>query len=131
MKLLYHSLVSLAAISYQLEGGKSFSHEGPPFLPPTSSKPSLDAYIVLFKPHVAPETVSSHHAWVRELCKLALVDYSDPIRRAQAPLDDKDLHMITHTYNMSGEFLGYSASLAGPIISQIRHCKDVRPNPVG
>ena len=128
MKLLYLilPLISLPADSHQLLGRSPLPDENVSFLSHPSSKPSLDEYLVLFKPHTKPETVDAHHAWVRELCRLAHVNYSDPIRTKQALLDDRNLYRVTHTYNISSGFLGYSAWFNGRIISEIYHHADVR-----
>lgn len=97
-------------------------HEGAaPLLSASNAEQIPDSYIVVFKQHVDEATAADHHTWVQDLH----VQRTELRKRSQFPFTSDIFDGIKHTYNIAGDFLGYSGHFDDSVIEAVRRHPDV------
>ena len=101
-------------------------HEGvAPLLSSSNSVEVPDSYIVVFKKHVTEASASNHHTWVQDIHGQAEVQRTERRKRSQFPITTDIFEGLKHTYNIAGDFLGYSGHFDDEVIEQVRRHPDV------
>ncbi|EPQ66089.1 Vacuolar proteinase [Blumeria graminis f. sp. tritici 96224] len=84
-----------------------------------------DSYIVIFKDHVNEASALAHHDWIQQIHTQNEVERTELRKRSQTPMIDNTYHGLKHTYNVAGNFLGYSGHFDEAIIEEVRKHPDV------
>jgi len=85
-----------------------------------------DSYVVVFKDHVLENAATKHHSWVQELHTTSLKKRSQtPLFKAGSEWLNDASDGLKHTYNIPGQFLGYSGTFAESVVEEIRKHPDV------
>jgi cerevisin len=101
-------------------------HEGAaPLISAVNAESVPDSYIVVFKKHVTSDSAGSHHSWVQDIHVESQNVRSELRKRSQLPLANDIFEGIKHTYNIAGDFLGYSGHFDDSVIEQVRRHPDV------
>lgn len=103
-------------------------HEGvAPLLSSHNSVAVPDSYIVVFKKHVDETSASEHHVWVQDVHQTAQVQRTELRKRSSSalPTSSDIFEGLKHTYNIAGDFLGYSGHFDDETIEQVRRHPDV------
>jgi cerevisin len=89
-------------------------------------------YIVIFKKHVDYAKASDHHSWVANMHESSVRELR---KRSQTPLtlerekswfeNVEALVGLKHTYNISGNLMGYSGAFDDAVLNEIRRNPDV------
>ena len=103
-------------------------HEGvAPLLSSSNAEIVPDSYIVVFKKHVTPAVADDHHGWVQNIHLESQNVRTELRKRSQFPMIADDIFQgLKHTYNIAGDFLGYSGHFDDSVIEQVRRHPDVR-----
>lgn len=102
-------------------------HQGvAPLLSSSNADEIPDSYIVVFKDHVSHGGAAAHHSWVQELHSGAESARHELRKRGQIPLIGNVFDGFKHTYNIAGQFLGYSGHFDEDVVEMIRRNPDVR-----
>jgi cerevisin len=105
-------------------------HEGvAPLLTSSNSEEVPDSYIVVFKKHVTEASASHHHSWVQDIHLESETQRTELRKRSQFPITDNIFEGLKHTYNIAGNFLGYSGHFDDEVIEKVRRHPDVRSSP--
>ena len=106
-------------------------HEGvAPLLSASNAEPVPDSYIVVFKKHVTEASASAHHSWVQDAHLDSENVRTELRKRGQSPLTDTIFEGMKHTYNIAGDFLGYSGHFDDSVIEKVRRHPDVSSSKV-
>jgi cerevisin len=101
-------------------------HEGvAPLLTSSNSEEVPDSYIVVFKKHVTEASASDHHSWVQDIHLESETQRTELRKRSQFPITDNIFEGLKHTYNIAGNFLGYSGHFDDEVIEKVRRHPDV------
>jgi hypothetical protein len=101
-------------------------HEGvAPLLTSSNSEEVPDSYIVVFKKHVTEASASHHHSWVQDIHLESETQRTELRKRSQFPITDNIFEGLKHTYNIAGNFLGYSGHFDDEVIEKVRRHPDV------
>jgi hypothetical protein len=101
-------------------------HEGvAPLLSASNAETVPDSYIVVFKKHVTEASASAHHSWVQDAHLESENVRTELRKRGQFPLTDTIFEGMKHTYNIAGDFLGYSGHFDDSVIERVRRHPDV------
>jgi cerevisin len=102
-------------------------HEGvAPLLSTSNAETVPDSYIVVFKKHVTPDSADDHHGWVKNIHFESQNARTELRKRSQFPMIADDIFEgLKHTYNIAGDFLGYSGHFDDSVIEQVRRHPDV------
>lgn len=102
-------------------------HEGvAPLLSSSNAETVPDSYIVVFKKHVTPAVADDHHGWVQNIHLESQNVRTELRKRSQFPMIADDIFQgLKHTYNIAGDFLGYSGHFDDSVIEQVRRHPDV------
>jgi cerevisin len=101
-------------------------HEGvAPLLSSANSVAVPDSYIVVFKKHVTEASASDHHSWVQDIHGASEVQRTELRKRSQFPVTTEIFEGLKHTYNIAGDFLGYSGHFDDAVIEKVRRHPDV------
>jgi cerevisin len=84
-----------------------------------------DSYIIVFKKHVTEATAFDHHNWVSGIHNELESQKLELRKRSQFPITTDIFEGIKHTYNIAGDFLGYSGHFDDEIIEKVRRHPDV------
>lgn len=85
-----------------------------------------DSYIVVFKDHVKENAATEHHGWVQELHTTSLKKRSQiPLLKSGSEWLNDAADGLKHTYNISGQLLGYSGTFDEGVVDEIRRHPDV------
>ncbi|KAF8457490.1 peptidase S8/S53 domain-containing protein [Terfezia claveryi] len=85
-----------------------------------------DSYIVVFKNHVKESAATKHHSWVQELHTTSLKKRSQiPLMKSGSEWLNDAADGLKHTYNISGELLGYAGTFDESVLEEIRKHPDV------
>ncbi|RPB24335.1 serine protease [Terfezia boudieri ATCC MYA-4762] len=85
-----------------------------------------DSYIVVFKDHVKESAATKHHSWVQELHTTSLKKRSQiPLMKSGSEWLNDAADGLKHTYNISGELLGYAGTFDKSVLEEIRRHPDV------
>jgi len=122
--LIAISLLSLASSAPTYSTGTI--HEGvAPLLSSSNAEAIPDSYIVVFKEHVDSSAASSHHSWIQDIHAETEVRRTELRKRSQNPFTTEIFEGLKHTYNIAGNFLGYSGHFDDEVIEQVRRHPDV------
>ena len=87
-----------------------------------------DNYIIVFKSGVNEEEVKAHHTWIEGQRQELLAasskqpySYQLPFLPSPAPI----LPELRHTYNITGDFVGYSGQFSLEVIENLRQLPEV------
>jgi len=101
-------------------------HEGvAPLLSSSNSIEVPDSYIIVFKKHVTEAAASDHHSWVQDIHLNNENQRTELRKRSQFPLTTDIFEGLKHTYNIAGDFLGYSGHFNDAVIEKVRRHPDV------
>lgn len=101
-------------------------HEGvAPLLSSSNAESVPDNYIVVFKKHVTPTSADDHHNWVQNVHLESQNARTELRKRGQFPFTSEVFNGLKHTYNIAGDFLGYSGHFDDSVIEQVRRHPDV------
>jgi cerevisin len=115
-------LLAAAAATYHTET----IHEGSaPVLSSTNSEVLPDNYIIVFKKHVSASSAAAHHSWVQDIHLSRENERAELRKRSQYPITTDIFKGIKHTYNIAGDFLGYSGHFDDEVIEKVRNHPDV------
>ncbi len=96
-----------------------------PIISATNSMEIPNSYIVVFKDHVTEDTAKDHHTWVQDL-HLQTENMKVELRkRSGFQLPAVIYEGLKHTYNIAGDYLGYSGHFDDDVIELIRLHPDV------
>ena len=84
-----------------------------------------NSYVIKFKKHVTHEAANKHHSWVQDLHYTTQNTKTELRKRDQFPFEDTVFEGLRHTYNIAGNFLGYSGHFDDDVIEQVRRHPDV------
>ncbi|KAF7865271.1 hypothetical protein EAF04_006248 [Stromatinia cepivora] len=123
-------LVSLSLLPLLASSAPTFStetiHEGvAPLLSSANSVEVPDSYIVVFKKHVTEASASEHHSWVQDIHSTGEAQRTELRKRGQFPITTDIFEGLKHTYNIAGDFLGYSGHFDDSVIEEVRRHPDV------
>ncbi|EHK99056.1 putative Subtilisin-like proteinase Spm1 [Glarea lozoyensis 74030] len=96
-----------------------------PLLTSSNSEAIPDSYIVVFKKHVTEASASDHHSWVQNIHSESENVRSELKKRSQFPITTDIFEGLKHTYNIAGDFLGYSGHFDDEVIEKVRRHPDV------
>jgi cerevisin len=125
------AFIGLALLPLLASSAPTFStetiHEGAaPILSASNAEVVPDSYIVVFKKHVTPAAADDHHGWVNNIHLESQGTRTELRKRSQSPMTADDIFAgIKHTYNIAGDFLGYSGHFDDSVIEQVRRHPDV------
>jgi cerevisin len=115
-------LLAVAAPSFSTE---TIHGNAAPVLSSTNSEVVPDSYLVVFKKHVTESSAASHHSWVQDIHLSGENERAELRKRSQFPITTDIFQGIRHTYNIAGDFLGYSGHFDDSVIEQVRRHPDV------
>ncbi|KAM3083867.1 proteinase B [Clarireedia jacksonii] len=101
-------------------------HEGvAPLLSSSNSVEVPDSYIVVFKKHVTEASATEHHSWVQDIHSAGENERTELRKRGQFPITTDVFEGLKHTFNIAGDFLGYSGHFDDSVIEEVRRHPDV------
>jgi hypothetical protein len=100
-----------------------------PLLSSSNAKEVPNSYVIKFKKHVTHEAANKHHSWVQDLHYTTQNTKAELRKRDQFPFQDTVFEGLRHTYNIAGNFLGYSGHFDDDVIEQVRRHPDVGLRP--
>lgn len=120
------TLLPLLASSAPTTFSTETIHEGAaPLLSSSNSEIVPDSYIVVFKKHVTEKSASDHHSWVQDVHSENENVRTELRKRSQFPITTDIFEGLKHTYNIAGDFLGYSGHFDDSVIEKVRRHPDV------
>jgi cerevisin len=125
MKAVALALLPLAAASPLFEIG-TIHKDAAPIVSSSNAKDIPNSYMIKFKKHVKHEDAQAHHSWVQEIHLNNENERTELRKRGQFPIVTEAFEGIKHTYNIAGDFLGYSGHFDESVIDEIRRHPDVR-----
>jgi cerevisin len=119
-------LLGVGAYANPLLRTGTIHHDAAPLLSSTNAKHIPNSYIVKLKPHVRPESLHTHHAYVTSLHDKHETLRLELRKRSQIPFVDDAFAGLKHTFNIAaGSFLGYSGHFDEAVIEELRYHPDV------
>lgn len=119
----------LIAFSLPLLAAAAATHktetDAAPLLSSINSEVLPDNYIIVFKKHVTESSAAAHHGWVQDIHLTRENERAELRKRSQFPITTDIFKGIKHTYNIAGNFLGYSGHFDDEVIEQVRSHPDV------
>jgi cerevisin len=123
--LVGFSLLPLLASSAPTFSTETIHEGAAPLLSSSNSVEVPDSYIVVFKKHVSEAAASDHHNWVQDIHLESENVRTELRKRGQFPITTDIFEGIKHTYNIAGDFLGYSGHFDDSVIEKVRRHPDV------
>jgi cerevisin len=123
--LIGFSLLPLLASSAPTFSTETIHEGAAPLLSSSNSVEVPDSYIVVFKKHVTEAAASDHHTWVQDIHLESENVRTELRKRGQFPITTDIFEGIKHTYNIAGDFLGYSGHFDDSVIEKVRRHPDV------
>lgn len=123
--LIGFSLLPLLASSAPTFSTETIHEGAAPLLSSSNSVEVPDSYIVVFKKHVSEAAASEHHSWVQDIHLESENVRTELRKRGQFPITADIFEGIKHTYNIAGDFLGYSGHFDDSVIEKVRRHPDV------
>ena len=124
--LIGFSLLPLLASSAPTFSTETIHADAAPLISSSNSIEVPDSYIVVFKKHVTKAAASDHHNWVQDIHLESENVRTELRKRGQFPLTTDIFEGIKHTYDIAGDFLGYSGHFDDSVIEKVRSHPDVR-----
>ncbi|KAH8660642.1 putative subtilisin-like proteinase Spm1 [Tricladium varicosporioides] len=118
-------LASAAPASFSTE---TIHDDAAPILTSSNAKLVKDSYIVVFKKHVSADSASHHHKWVQDVHTESEAVRTELRKRSSSsefPITTEIFEGLKHTYNIAGDFLGYSGHFDDSVIEKVRRHPDV------
>jgi len=78
----------------------------------------------VFKKHVTEAAAADHHLWVQD-AHLESETARTELRKRSTSFTSDIFEGIKHTYNIAGDFLGYSGHFDDSVIERVRRHPDV------
>lgn len=119
------SLLPLAVYAAPAFNTETIHGDAAPILTSSTSETIPDSYIVVFKKHITESSAVHHHKWVQDVHMNSENVRLELRKRSQFPLSSDIFAGIKHTYNVAGNFLGYSGHFDESVIEQVRRHPDV------
>jgi cerevisin len=119
------SLLPLLASSAPTLNTETIHRDAAPLLTSTNAEAIPDSYIVVFKKHVTEASASDHHSWVQSVHSDSENVRTELRKRSQFPITTDIFEGLKHTYNIAGNFLGYSGHFDDEVIEKVRRHPDV------
>lgn len=119
-------LASAAPASFSTE---TIHDNAAPVLASSNGQVVKGSYIVVFKKHVSADSASHHHKWVQDVHTESEVVRTELRKRSSSsefPITTEIFEGLKHTYNIAGDFLGYSGHFDDDVIEKVRRHPDVR-----
>jgi cerevisin len=126
--LIALSLPLLAAAAPSFHTGTT-DRDAAPIFSSTNAEVVPDSYVVVFKKHVNEEKASNHHSWLMDLHTTRESERAELRKRGQFPITTEIFKGLKHTYNIAGDFLGYSGHFDESVIDSVRRHPDVSDIP--
>jgi cerevisin len=123
--LISLSLLPLLASSAPTFSTETIHGDAAPLLTSANSEAIPDSYIVVFKKHVNEASASDHHSWVQNIHSESENVRTELRKRSQFPITTEIFEGLRHTYNIAGDFLGYSGHFDDEVIEKVRRHPDV------
>lgn len=128
--LFYYSTMKGLLLLLPLAAASPFSigtihKDVAPLLSSSNAKEVPNSYVIKFKKHVTHEAANKHHSWVQDLHYTTQNTKTELRKRDQFPFQDTVFEGLRHTYNIAGNFLGYSGHFDDDVIEQVRRHPDV------
>jgi cerevisin len=96
-----------------------------PLLSSSTAEEIPNSYMIKFKSHVKDSAAAAHHSWVQDMHLIKEGERAELRKRSQFPVVSDIFEGMKHTYNIAGEFLGYSGHFDDDLIEEIRRHPDV------
>jgi len=96
-----------------------------PLIQSANAKHIPNAYIVKFKDHVKHTEAAAHHSWVQGIHTQTESRKLELRKRSQFPTLDDTFDGLKHTYNIAGNFLGYSGHFDDEVLKLLRRHPDI------
>ena len=128
--IIMRGLIAFSLLPLLASSAPTFStetiHEGAaPLLSASNAVEIPDSYIVVFKKHVTETAACDHHTWVQDIHLESENQRTELRKRSQFPITTDLFEGIKHTYNIAGNFLGYSGHFDDSVIERVRRHPDV------
>lgn len=124
MRVLSLSLLPLLASAAPFLSDTATDTTAPIFATQESAQ-LPNSYIVVFKDHVNEKTAADHHNWVQQIHNQVEVERTELKKRSQLPIVNDVFNGLKHTYNIAGNFMGYSGHFDDKVIEEVRKHPDV------
>jgi len=119
------TLLPLLASSAPTFNTETIHGDAAPLLTSANAEAIPDSYIVVFKKHVSEASASDHHSWVQNIHSESEDARTELRKRSQFPITTDIFEGLKHTYNIAGDFLGYSGHFDDEVIEKVRRHPDV------
>jgi len=123
--VFFLSLLPLFAAASPVVNVGTIHQDSAPVLSSINAQEIPDSYIVVFKKHITTDAAVRHHQWVRDLHTSGEERRTELRKRSQIPFQDTVYQGLKHTYDIAGDFLGYSGHFDENVIEQVRNNPDV------
>ncbi|KAH8594031.1 serine protease [Bisporella sp. PMI_857] len=119
------TLLPVLASSAPTFSTETIHNDAAPLLSSSNSIEVPDNYIVVFKKHVTESAAKDHHLWVQDAHIESENIRTELRKRSLHPITSDIFEGIKHTYNIAGDFLGYSGHFDDSVIEKVRRHPDV------
>jgi len=123
--LIGFSLLPLLASSAPTFSTETIHEGAAPLLSASNAVEVPDSYIVVFKKHVSEAAATEHQSWIQDIHLESENQRTELRKRSQFPITTDIFEGIKHTYNIDGDFLGYSGHFDDSVIERVRRHPDV------
>jgi len=123
--LIGFSLLPLLASSAPTFNTETIHEGAAPLLSASNAVEIPDSYIVVFKKHVSEAAATEHQSWIQDIHLESENQRTELRKRSQFPITTDIFEGIKHTYNIAGDFLGYSGHFDDSVIERVRRHPDV------
>jgi len=123
--LISYSLLPLLASAAPTLNTETIHDGVAPIISSLNAEEVPDSYIVVFKKHVTEAKASDHHSWVQDIHTAGESQRTELRKRSQFPITTDIFEGLKHTYNIAGNFLGYSGHFDDSVIEKVRRHPDV------
>ncbi|RFU30604.1 hypothetical protein B7463_g5746, partial [Scytalidium lignicola] len=123
--LIAASLLPLLASSAPTFSTETIHDGSAPVLSASNAETVPDSYIVVFKDHVDEAAAAHHQNWVQDIHLESENVRTELRKRSQFPITNDVFEGLKHTYNIAGNFLGYSGHFDDSVIEKVRNHPDV------
>jgi cerevisin len=100
-----------------------------PILSSVNAQEIPNSYIVVFKKHVSNTAAKDHHSWVQNVHLVQQNARTELRKRGLLSFEDTMFSGMKHTYDIGGNFLGYSGHFDDEVMEQVRRHPDVSTLP--
>jgi len=122
---LIAALLAAPVLSAPTFNTETIHRDAAPIISASNAETLPDSYIVVFKKHVTEASAAHHHSWVQEIHASSEGEQAELRKRSQFPFTSGIFEGLKHTYNIAGDFLGYSGHFDESVIEKVRRHPDV------